>query len=47
MADYEEQTASSKLAGFIEKRKVAFITILIVLVCALAAYIILSVIKIN
>ena len=44
MADYEEQTASTKLAGFIEKRKVAFITILIVLVCLLAGYIIASVV---
>ena len=40
MADYEEQTASKKLAGFIEKRKVVFITLLIAFVCALACYII-------
>ena len=42
MADYEDQTASSKLAGFIEKRKVVFITILAVLICLLAGYIITS-----
>ena len=42
MADYEEQTASSKLAGFIEKRKTGFITILIVLVCLLVAYVIFA-----
>ena len=42
MADYEEQTASKKLAGFIEKRKVAFITILVVLVCLLVGYIIFA-----
>ena len=42
MADYEEQTASSKLAGFIEKRKVAFIIVLAVLICLLAGYIITS-----
>ena len=47
MADYEEQTASKKLAGFIEKRKVAFITILIVLVCLLVGFIIASVIINN
>ena len=40
MADYEEQTASKKLAGFIEKRKTVFITILIVLVCLLIGYVI-------
>ena len=33
MADYEEMTASKKLAAFIEKNKKAFIAILIVLVC--------------
>ena len=42
MADYEDQTASSKLAGFIEKRKVVFITVLAVLICLLAGYIITS-----
>ncbi len=44
MADYEEQTASKKLAGFIEKRKTVFITILIVIVCLLIGYIVASVI---
>ncbi len=44
MADYEEQTASKKLAGFIEKRKVAFITNLVVLVCLLLGFIIVSVV---
>lgn len=39
MADYEEQTASKKLAGFIEKRKVVFIAVLAALVCALVCYI--------
>ena len=42
MADYEEVTASKKLAGFIEKRKVAIITILIVLVCLLVGYVIFA-----
>ena len=40
MADYEEMTASKKLAAFIEKNKKAFIAILIVLVCCLIAYIV-------
>lgn len=40
MADYEEMTASKKLAGFIEKNKKAFIAILLVLVCCLIAYIV-------
>ena len=40
MADYEEMTASKKLAGFIEKNKKAFIAILIVLVCCLIGYIV-------
>lgn len=35
MADYEEMTASKKLAAFIEKNKKAFIACLIVLVCCL------------
>lgn len=42
MADFEEQTASKKLAGFIEKRKTVFITILIVLVCLLIGYVIFA-----
>ncbi len=42
MADYEEQTASKKLAGFIEKRKTVFITILIVLVCLLIGYVVFA-----
>ncbi len=42
MADYEEQTASKKLAGFIEKRKTVFITILIVLVALLIGYVIFA-----
>ena len=42
MADYEEMTASKKLAGFIEKNKKAFIAILIVLVCCLAGYIVFA-----
>ena len=42
MADYEEMTASKKLAGFIEKNKKAFIAILIVLVCCLIGYIIFA-----
>ena len=40
MADYEEMTASKKLAAFIEKNKKAFIAILIVLVCCLIGYIV-------
>ena len=40
MADYEEMTASKKLAGFIEKRKVAFIAILIAFVRLLAGYVV-------
>ena len=42
MTDFEEQTASKKLAGFIEKRKAVFITILIVLVCLLAGFVIFT-----
>lgn len=42
MADYEEMTASKKLAGFIEKNKKAFIAILIILVCCLAGYIVFA-----
>ena len=42
MADYEEMTASKKLAAFIEKNKKAFIAILIVLVCCLIAYIVFA-----
>lgn len=42
MADYEEETAGKKLAGFIEKRKIAIITILIVLVCLLVGYVIFA-----
>ena len=42
MADYEEMTASKKLAAFIEKRKTVFITVLIVLVCLLAGYVIFA-----
>ena len=40
MADYEEMTASKKLAGFIEKRKVAFIVILVAFICALVGYVV-------
>ncbi len=40
MTDFEEQSASKKLAGFIEKRKTVFITILIVLVCLLVGFVI-------
>lgn len=42
MADYEEMTASKKLAAFIEKNKKAFIAILIVLVCCLVGYIVFA-----
>ncbi len=42
MADYEEQTASKKLAGFIEKRKMGFIICLIVVICLLAGYVIFA-----
>ena len=42
MADYEEMTASKKLAGFIEKNKKAFIAILIVLICCLIGYIVFA-----
>ena len=42
MADYEEETASKKLAGFIEKNKKVFIAILIVLVCCLIGYIVFA-----
>ena len=42
MADFEEQTASKKLAGFIEKRKVAFIATLIVFICLLIGYVIFA-----
>ena len=42
MADYEEQTAGKKLAGFIEKRKTVFITVFIVLVCLLIGYVIFA-----
>ena len=42
MADYEEMTASKKLAAFIEKRKTVFITVLIVLVCLIAGYVIFA-----
>ena len=45
MADYEEMTASKKLAGFIEKNKKAFIAILIVLVCCLAGYIVFALVS--
>ena len=47
MADYEEVTASKKLAGFIEKRKTVFITILIVLVCLLIGYVVCASIANN
>ena len=40
MADYEEQTASKKLAAFIENRKTVFVAALIVVVCALICYVI-------
>lgn len=42
MADYEEETAGKKLAGFIEKRKVGFIICLIVIICLLAGYVIFT-----
>ncbi len=42
MADYEEETAGKKLAGFIEKRKVGFIVCLIVVICLLAGYVIFA-----
>ena len=42
MADYEEMTASKKLAAFIEKNKKAFIACLIVLVCCLVGYIVFA-----
>ena len=42
MADYEEETASRKLAGFIEKRKMGFIICLIAVICILAAYVIFA-----
>ena len=42
MADYEDMTASKKLAAFIEKNKKAFIAVLIVLVCCLIGYIIFA-----
>lgn len=42
MADYEEETAGKKLAGFIEKRKVGFIICLIVIICLLAGYVIFA-----
>ncbi len=47
MADYEEETAGKKLAGFIEKRKIAIITILIVLVCLLVGYVIFASVASN
>lgn len=42
MADYEEQTASKKLAEFIENRKTGFIVVLVALVCLLAGYVIFA-----
>lgn len=42
MADYEEETVSKKLSGFIEKRKVGFIICLIVVICLLAGYVIFA-----
>ncbi len=42
MADFEEQTAGKKLAGFIEKRKTVFITVLVVLICLLAGYVVFA-----
>ena len=42
MADYEEETASKKLAGFIEKNKKVFIAILVALVCCLIGYVIFA-----
>lgn len=42
MADYEEMTASKKLAGFIEKNKKAFIAVLVLLVCCLIGYIVFA-----
>ena len=42
MADYEEMTASKKLAAFIEKNKKAFIAVLVILVCCLIGYIVFA-----
>ena len=42
MADYEEMTASKKLAAFIEKNKKAFIAVLLLLVCCLIGYIVFA-----
>ena len=42
MADYEEETASTKLAGVIEKNKKSFITCLIVIICFLIGYIVFA-----
>lgn len=42
MADFEEETASKKLAGFIETRKKFFIALLIVLVCFLIGYLVIA-----
>ena len=42
MADYEEMTASKKLAAFIEKNKKAFIAVLVFLVCCLIGYIVFA-----
>lgn len=42
MADYEEETASRKLAGFIEKNKKVFIAILIAVICCLIGYVIFA-----
>ena len=40
MADYEEETASTKLASFIEKNKKFFIAAIVIIICAVIGYII-------
>ena len=42
MAEYEEQTASSKLSSFIEKNRKNIITVFVILVCLLAGYIVFA-----
>ena len=40
MANYEEETASTKLAAFIEKNKKFFIAAIVIIICAVIGYII-------
>ena len=47
MADYEEQTASTKLAGVIERNKKTFIAIFAVIICLLIGYIVFAAISNN